>query len=688
MKEKMDLIIVESPTKAKTIQKFLGPAYKVLSSYGHVRDLPKSELGIDVEKDFEPKYVIPTKAKKNLKLLQSALKETGSTILATDEDREGEAIAWHLKKALKLDEGEESYSRIVFHEITQSAIEEALKNPRKLDMNLVNAQQARRVLDRLVGYKLSPFLWKKVARGLSAGRVQSVTVRLVVEREREIEKFVPQEYWTLSALLKGGKKHLFGANLAKIGDKILDKLDIKSKKEADEIVKNLENAEYKVLKIEKKEVKKNPFPPFTTSTLQQEASRKLHYPSKFTMSVAQKLYEQGFITYHRTDSLNLSDISLAVAKKFITKKYGENFWAGYFRKFKTKQKGAQEAHEAIRPSYPEKEPGSLKVDESQAKLYDLIWRRFIASQMAQAAFDATGVDIEAESKAAPETKYIFRANGQILKFEGFLKIYPTKFEETEIPELEEGEKLELMELTPLQHFTEPPARYNEASLIKTLEQYGIGRPSTYAPTLATVQERNYIEKDESRRFRPTEMGIVVNDLLVEHFPEIVDINFTAKMEGDLDEIAEGKKEWVPVIKDFYSPFAKNLENKYEKVSKKQFTEKPTEKECPKCGAPLLIRLGKYGKFYACSKFPECRYTAPLEENVIDVKCPKCKHGKIVAKRTRKGKIFYGCNKFPKCTFALWEKPTGEKCPKCDSLLIETRKGQIKCSDKGCEYVKI
>ena len=674
----MQLVIVESPTKSKTITQFLGKDFKVLSSYGHIRDLPKSELGIDIENDFKPKYIVPMRAKKNASLLKKEAEKASSVILATDEDREGEAIAYHLAHLLKLEDKKE-YQRIVFHEITKGAIEEALGNPRKINMDLVDAQQARRILDRIVGYKLSPFLWKKIARGLSAGRVQSVTVKLVVEREREIEKFIPQEYWTISALLKKAVgKSEFEATLTKKGGKVVDKLAIENEKEAKKIVKDLEGAQYKIINVERKEVKRNPFPPFTTSSLQQESWRRFRYPARLTMRIAQNLYEKGFITYHRTDSLNLSDQSLFGAKKFIIKEYGEKYFAGFFRKFKTKSKGAQEAHEAIRPAYPDRTPEKLKLDPQQLKLYNLIWRRFIACQMSQAIFDSTAIDIEAKN-------YTFRATGQTLKFEGFLKVYPVKFEETELPLLEKEEVLELIKLIPSQHFTQPPARYTEATLIKTLEENGIGRPSTYAPILSTVQERNYIEKNLDQRFQPTEIGITVNDLLVSHFPKIVDIGFTSEMEEDLDQIAKGQKEWVPVIKEFYGPFEKNLEQKYKEVSKKDITEKPTEKKCPKCGAPLLIRIGKYGQFYACSKFPKCRYTESLEKNVLGVKCPKCKEGELVEKRTKRRKIFYGCNQFPKCNFALWDKPTGKTCPECKSLLVQTNRGQIKCSNKECNY---
>jgi DNA topoisomerase-1 len=549
-------------------------------------------------------------------------------------------------------------------------------------MALVDAQQARRILDRIVGYKLSPFLWKKVARRLSAGRVQSVAVRLVVEREREIQNFVPQEYWQITAQLKKlvevePRPVEFEAILTKKDGKIIPKFGIRTKKEADEIVKDLKGVEYKVVNIEKKEVKRNPLPPFTTSTLQQEAWKRFKFPAKLTMQIAQNLYEKGFITYHRTDSLNLSDQSLFSAKKFITEKYGKNYWAGFLRRYKAKGR-VQEAHEAIRPTYPERTPEKLKLDKPQSRLYDLIWRRFIACQMNQAIFDSTTVDILAKN-------YTFRATGQILKFEGFLKVYPIKYEETELPPLKKGEILELIKLVPSQHFTQPPPRYTEATLIKALEENGIGRPSTYASILSTIQEKNYIEKNEQKRFQPTEIGIVVNDLLVTHFPKIIDIGFTAEMEADLDKIAEGQRKWIPVVKEFYEPFEKNLEQKYQEVSKKDITEKPTEKKCPKCGAPLLIRLGKYGKFYACSKFPKCKYTESLEENTLGIKCPKCKKGEIVEKRTKKRKIFYGCNRYPECDFALWDKPTGKICPKCGSLLVKTKRGQIKCSDKNCNF---
>ena len=674
----MYLVIVESPTKSRTIQNFLSDDYVVRSSFGHIRDLPKSELGVDVEHDFTPKYIVPRKAQPHLTELKKELKKADGVILATDEDREGEAISWHLVQALKLEESK--IQRIVFHEITKSAIEEALKNPREIDMDLVNAQQARRVLDRLVGYKLSPFLWKKVMRGLSAGRVQSVAVRLIVDREREIEKFKSDEYWTVEAELQKNAT-TFIANLHAQNDKAIPKLGIKTKEDADKILKDLEGAEYKIQKIERKETKRNPLPPLTTSTLQQEASKKFGMPSKATMSVAQALYERGHITYHRTDSVNLSKDSLSAAKQYIEKEFGAKYYSA--RIFKTRSKGAQEAHEAIRPTSVQKSPDSLKLDPRQRKIYDLIWKRFVASQMAQAVVDATTVDISAAD-------YTFRANGSILKFDGFLKIYPMKFEENELPELSEQDILELLQLTPLQHFTQPPARYSEATLIKELEKNGIGRPSTYAPTISTIQDRNYVEKNEQKKFVPTEIGITVNDLLVEHFPKIVDIHFTAEMEEDLDDIAEGKKEWVPVIREFYEPFAKLLEKKYEEVEKKMPVEE-TDKICPKCGKNLVIRFGRFGKFYACSGFPECKHTESLEnkQSTLDIKCPKCIEGDLVEKRTKRKKIFYACNRYPDCDFALWDKPTGDKCEKCASLLVEkfskkSETPQIKCSNKECE----
>lgn len=673
----MDLIIVESPTKAKTLKNFLGANYTVLSSYGHIRDLPKSELGIDVENDFKIKYVIPTKARKNVTLLKKELAKNDYIYLATDPDREGEAISWHLMEALDLKK-KNNFKRITFHEITKSAINEALEHPMELNLDLINAQQARRALDRIVGYKLSPFLWKKIAKRLSAGRVQSVAVRLIVQRENEIKAFKPEEYWSIAAILKKQKETVeFEAFLSKIKNKPIPKLGIKTKKESEDILKELKGADYKIVKIEKKETARNPLPPFTTSTLQQEASKKLRFPAKMTMRVAQDLYEKGFITYHRTDSLNLSSQSLAMAKSFIIQKFGNNYYPNTTRKFKAKGR-TQEAHEAIRPTNVENTPEKLKLDPRQAKLYKLIWSRFLASQMSTAIFDSLRVEIQAG------TNYIFQANGSTLKFDGFLKIYPLKYEEKDLPDLNEKEILDLIKLKPEQHFTQPPARYTEAALIKELEANEIGRPSTYAPIISTIQDRNYVQKNEDKRFTPTEIGIMVDELLVNHFPEIVDIKFTAKMEKELDKIARGEEPWTQVLEKFYKPFSKNLETKYTEVEKKKVEAELTDKTCPKCGKPLAIKFGRFGKFLACTGFPDCRHTEPLESKIMKtgIVCPKCEQGEIIGKKTKKGKLFYGCSKWPDCDFALWDKPTGEKCKICNSLMVEKNK-KIKCSNKNC-----
>jgi len=686
----MKLVIVESPTKAKTISRYLGKGYQVLSSYGHIRDLPIKGLGIDVKKDFEPEYVIPEKAKKAAKALKDTAKKADLVILATDGDREGEAIAWHILHILKLSESD--YERIIFHEITKKAIEKALKKPRKIDLKLVDAQQARRILDRLVGYKLSPFLWKKVVRGLSAGRVQSVTVRLIVDREREIEAFKPDEYWSIEAQLKKDGEDEFIAQLVKEGAKSIPKLGIKDKKGADQIIENLKDAQYKIADIRSKEIQRHPNPPFTTSTLQQEAARKLGYSSQQTMRIAQQLYEgvglskgsTGLITYHRTDSLNISGEALKKAHDFIQETFGSKYSLPTPRVFKTKSKGAQEAHEAIRPTRPGREPDKIKgkLDRRQFRLYDLIWKRFMASQMTPSVLDSTSIDIEAKGKL--KKSYLFRATGSVIKFDGFLKVYPSKFKENLLPKLTKNEILELIKLLSEQHFTKPPARYTEASLIKTLEEYGIGRPSTYAPTINTIQKRGYTEKDDQKRFVPTEVALTVTDLLKENFSQIVDVEFTATIEEDLDEIARGKKDWQKTIKEFYEPFIANVKEKTKTVEKIKFEEK-TDKKCPKCKAPMVIKLGRFGKFYSCSKFPECKHSAPII-NSTDVKCPECKKGDIIERKTRKGKTFYSCSKYPKCKYALWDKPLDEKCPKCKSLLVEKGR-QIKCSNKECDFKK-
>src|SRR3989338_3301148 len=664
----MKLVIVESPTKARTISGFLGDEYQIESSYGHVRDLPKSKLGIDTANNFEPSYIIPVKARKRVNELKKLAAKATEIILASDEDREGEAIAWHIANILDAKDAK----RIVFHEITKTAINEALANPRKIEMNLVDAQQARRILDRLVGYELSPFLWRKFFRGLSAGRVQSVAVRLIADREKEIQAFQPQEYWSVEAELltisnlKSQISNLFTAYLYKKDGKVLDKLEIKNKEESDRMLKDLGGAEYKVAEVESKEAGRLPGAPFTTSSLQQESSNKLGYSAKQTMMLAQQLYEAGYISYMRTDSVNLSQDSLSAAKTFIDSNFGKNYSLSEPRRFKNKAKGAQEAHEAIRPTIPSRTPDSMKdsLDAKQYKIYDLIWRRFIACQMQPAVFDSTTADISANN-------FISRANGSTLKFDGWLKIYPSKFTENILPPLAENEILNLKELKPEQHFTEPPPRYNEASLIKAMEEHGIGRPSTYAPTIATIQARNYVTKNEQRRFVPTETGNMVNDILVAHFPQIVDINFTAKMEEDLDRIAEGQAKWVPVIKEFYEPFHENLLKKETEVEKKNMEEK-TDEVCPNCGKPMVIKQGRFGKFMACSGFPECKTAKPIKNPAreIGMKCPKCAEfslaspnpggpediGDVVMKKTRKGRVFYGCSRYPKCDYASWKNP--------------------------------
>ncbi len=745
----MNLIIVESPTKAKTIAKFIGNNYKVESSFGHIRDLPKNEMGIDIQNNFKPKYIIPRESKKIVSLLKKEFQKAQKVILATDEDREGEAIAWHLTEALGLDK--EKTDRIVFHEITKGAILKALSSPRKIDMNLVNAQQARRILDRLVGYELSPFLWKKVARGLSAGRVQSVAVRLIVEREREIKNFESKEYWTIIATFVNQDNDIFKAKLNKIKGKAIDKFEIKTEKEANNILKQLKKAKYVISAIERKENKKNPPKPFITSTLQQTANRWLGFSAKQTMMIAQQLYEGveiagegqvGLITYMRTDSFNLSNKFLKEAKDYLEKKFGKEYTFKEPRVFKTKTKGAQEAHEAIRPTEVWRDPELIKdsLSTQQYKLYKLIWQRALASQMPEAVYDSTIVDIEAK-----DTPYQFRSSGQVLKFDGFLKIYPENSQDIELPKLQEREELKLEKLDSEQHFTKPPARYSDAGLVKALERYGIGRPSTYAPTIATIIARGYVHRDKNKRLAPKDIAFVVNDLLVKHFPRIVDFQFTAQMEAELDNIAAGRIEWQPVVRDFYIPFHTNLENKYKEINKRDIMpEEKSEEICDKCGAPMIIKTGRWGKFLACSAFPKCRNIKSLnsknndsqdekikelqqkyanekcdrcgspmvirngrfgfflacsafpkcknikniEENKqssIGIKCPKCNEGEIVVKKSKKG-IFYACNQYPKCKNAYWGKPTGEKCPQCGELMIETKNG-AKCANKECGFIK-
>jgi len=693
----MKLIIVESPTKARTISQFLGKDFVVESSNGHVRDLPKSKLGVDLEKNFEPHYIIPIKKKKFVNQLKKKAVKAKEIYFASDEDREGEAIAWHLVQVFGLEKFKEDskseiqnskpFYRIAFHEITNEAIKEALKNPRQIDINLVNAQQARRILDRLVGYSLSPLLWRKIARRLSAGRVQSVALRLIAERERERESFKPQEYWSIKAILqsqinvdkinaaqreKGLDESTFSAILYKIGEKKLDKFEIKNKNQADEILENLKGVEYSVKEIQEKEILKYPPPPFITSTLQQEANRYFGYSTKKTMMIAQQLYEGielgkegliGLITYMRTDSFNLSQKFLTETRKYLQENFSSNYLPAKERHFKVKSKVAQEAHEAIRPTSIYRQPEKIKkfLTKDQFKIYDLIWRRALACQMSEAKINVMTIDILAEKKS--QENYYFKTTGSQINFDGWLNIYPTKIDEVILPRLKKNERLNLIKLEPCQHFTQPPARYSEAGLVKALEKYGIGRPSTYAPIISTLFERNYIKK-ENGRLVPTEIGFRVNDLLVEHFPKIVDYQFTAEMEKELDEIAEGRRDWRKMMADFYWPFKEHLDRKEKEIEKMKPIEEKTSEVCEKCGKPMLVKFSRYGKFLACSGFPECKFVKPLQQksNELNIKCPKCNQGQVVIKKTKRGKIFYACSRWPTCDFASWEKPSAPPLP--------------------------
>ncbi len=656
----MNLVIVESPAKGRTIEKYLGKDYRVVASFGHVRDLPKNELGVDVEKDFTPKYVTPPKARKTISSLKELASKSNNIYLATDYDREGEAIAWHVAQAIGL-KNLQKVPRITFHEITKDAILNAVKNPRSIDMNLVDAQQARRVLDRLVGYKLSPFLWKKLYKGLSAGRVQSVAVRLIVDRENEIKKFTAQEYWLIAAKLKKDSQE-FEANLTLIDGKKLNKLDISDENQAQSIIDSLKNSQYQVKSIEEKQENRWPYPPFTTSTMQQEASYKLGFSAKKTMKLAQNLYESGLITYMRTDSTNLSSLAINSCRKLIESQFGKNYLPLAPKVYKTKTKGAQEAHEAIRPTFIEdlslsieKLNGKADLTEDHKKLFELIWRRMIACQMEAARIKIITAQIEAKG----DKLYTFVSRGASIEFDGFTKIWPTKISENTLPQMKIDDLLEFIELIKSQHFTEPPARYSEATLIKTLEEKGIGRPSTYAPILSTIQDRGYVVL-EKRYFHPQEIGFLVTDLLVKYFPDIVDIGFTAKMEQNFDEVAEGKDKWTKIIGDFYYPFEKNLEDKYEKVEKVKFDSEVdvSEEKCPKCGKPMIVKMGRFGKFLACSGFPECKTTKQII-NSTGLKCPECKKGDILERKTRKGKTFWGCSLYPKCKWASWDNPKGK-----------------------------
>ena len=717
----MNLIIVESPTKARTLSRFLGNDYSVEATMGHIKDLPKSELAVDIEKNFEPKYVIVDKKKDSIKKINDAAGKAKEIYIATDPDREGEAIAQHVKEILsdkqslrskdqkdikilsRKDKKHSTYqnpnipiSRIVFHEITKEAVEEAISHPGKINKNLVDAQIARRVLDRLVGYKLSPLLWKKVRRGLSAGRVQSVTVRLIVEREREIEAFKPEEYWEIYTEVSKVSRvpkvsealDNFVVKLIKLDDK---KAEVRNKEQADKIVSELEKSDYKVLDVRKKEVRKNPYPPFTTSTMTQAGARLFGWSAKRTMSIAQRLYEEGLITYHRTDSVNLAAAAVARAREYIGKTYGAKYLPEKPRFFKRTSKLAQEAHEAIRPTDVDLVAGGQwsvngELAGEHRKLYDLIWKRFVACQMAACVFDETVIDVEAKgrhperaSRAEGSNYYLLRASGQVLKFDGWRKVIPlgkeaagpggplARREEPELPLVEKDETLDLIKVLSEQKFTQPPARYNEASLIKTLEKLGIGRPSTYAPIITTIQVRNYVEKEEGK-FLPTSIGIAVNDFLVTNFSDIDDYPFTAEMENGLDNVAQGKLEWQKMMKEFYAPFEKKLVDVEKNAKRVKIEAEKLGRKCPTCEkggrvgdkqGELVIRTGRFGKFISCSLFPECKHTEKYIEK-LGMKCPKCGTGDVIIKNTKTGRKFFGCSRYPDCKWASWRKPGAEK----------------------------
>ncbi|MCK5825449.1 MAG: type I DNA topoisomerase [Desulfuromusa sp.] len=748
------LVIVESPAKAKTIEKFLGKGHKVLASYGHVRALPSKQGSVDIDDNFKPKYHILPDSIKQINLLKKEVAKSDVLILATDLDREGEAIAWHLLEALEIDEkaGKPIVKRVTFHEITQAAITEAMAHPRTIDRDFVDAQQARSVLDYLVGFNLSPFLWKKIRYGLSAGRVQSVALRLICEREDEIDAFKPREYWSIEALFANLAKNQLAAKLNSCDGKTLTKFAITTQQQAEDILAELKQAEFQVTALKKKERKRNPAPPFTTSTLQQEASRKLGFSARKTMTVAQKLYEgikvddgtHGLITYMRTDSVALSTIATDEAREVICEIYDESYALKKPRVFKNKSKNAQEAHEAVRPTSIARTPAQVKqfLTSDQQRLYELIWKRTVASQMTQAIFDATSVDIGAGER------YSFRATGQVIRFPGFMALYiegndngDNEDKEGLLPPLSEGEKLTNEQLTPEQHFTQPPPRFTEASLVKTLEEYGIGRPSTYASIMNTLVTRKYVHL-EKRTFFPEDTGRVVTKLLTEHFSQYVDYDFTATLEEDLDAVSRGELAWTPLIKRFWDPFIALLHRKDKEVSKADITTEKTDKTCPECGKELVIKLGRSGRFLACSGFPDCRHTEPLnsdgkevEEPVISdekcekcgepmliktgrygkflacsgypkckniqplekpkslgINCPECGEGEMMEKKSRYGKIFYSCNRYPKCKYALWNLPKEEPCPKCSWPLTEIkvtkRWGTVqRCPQEECDWEK-
>jgi DNA topoisomerase I len=685
------LVIVESPAKARTVGRFLGKGYTVRASVGHVRDLLRSQLSVDVEDNFKPKYRVPNEKKAVVKELKQLAKEAAEIYLATDPDREGEAISWHLMEAAAIDP--KLARRVVFHEITEGAINEAFSNPRAINMDLVNAQQARRVLDRLVGYSISPILWEKVRSRLSAGRVQSVALRLIVEREREIDAFVPIEYWSIGAELRPeGEKQTFLTKLAKIDDK---DPELGSEELVKPILLEMEKADYLVTRVKRGERRRKPSAPFITSTLQQEASRKLGFTAKRTMGLAQGLYEgqdvgeggtTGLITYMRTDSINIAEVARNEARAYITQRYGNDFLPAAPPEYKTRAVGAQEAHEAIRPTSVLRDPEKVKpfLEPAMFKLYQLIWQRFLASQMEAAVYDTLSVDVTGKGS---DHVYTLRASGSSVKFPGFLVVYEEAKDEDKktdeedemnvrIPaSIAEGQKQNLVRLIPEQHFTQPPPRYSEASLVQALEENGIGRPSTYAPILSTIQARGYVERVD-KRLIPTDTGILVNDLMLQYFPEIVDLQFTAHMEADLDKIAEGKAKWEKVMREFYTPFEVKVKHAQSEMPVTKTGPEPIGRACPDCGKDLVIRYGRYGKFISCSGFPECRHTEPWLQK-IGVECPK-DHGDIVERKTRKGRIFFGCANYPNCDFTSWKRPLAQPCPKCQGMLVIANKREAQC----------
>ncbi|CAH1056140.1 type I DNA topoisomerase [Paenibacillus pseudetheri] len=684
------LVIVESPAKAKTIGKYLGSKYIVKASMGHIRDLPKSQTGVEVDNNFNPKYITIRGKGSILKELKDASKKVKKVYLAADPDREGEAIAWHLAHALNLDQTQEC--RVVFNEITKQAVKDAFKTPRKINMDLVNAQQARRILDRLVGYKISPLLWKKVKKGLSAGRVQSVAVKIIMDRENEISAFVPTEYWSITAKL-GIRDSVFEAKFHKLNGV---KKELNQESDVQEVLEAIKNAAFKVSNVKEKERQRHPSAPFTTSSLQQEAARKLGFRAAKTMSVAQQLYEGvelgkegtvGLITYMRTDSTRLSVTAQDEAKELITAKYGEKFLPEAPRQYSKKAAGAQEAHEAIRPTSALREPEMVKefLSRDQFRLYKLVWERFVSSQMASALLDTLSVDIEAGTAT-------FRAVGSKVSFPGFMKVYVegnddgTTDEDKYLPPLEAGDALNKQEIEPKQHFTQPPPRYTEARLVKTLEELGIGRPSTYAPTLETIQKRGYVAIEE-KKFMPTELGELVIEQMEQFFPEILNVEFTANMEGDLDHVEEGSEDWVKVLAEFYESFEKRLVFAEEEMKEIEIEDEVSDEICEKCGKPLVYKLGRFGKFLACSGFPDCRNTKPIIKD-IGVTCPKCNEGKVVERRSKKGRVFYGCDQYPGCDFVSWDRPSTKPCPSCGAWMIEKRNKQgTKLQCTSCDHTE-